>query len=281
MEWLGVDRKRLGTAMLVFGIVGLLLAAVVAVTLVAGGIAAQSLDHRVVAGQDRIAASLTRLTLTMDSVATSVDHGSATLATSRDSVAQAVDVLGELAGTSDALASALDVSVLGDRPFTAAVTQLHDMATRMRTFQDDATRLAADLDQDASDATQIAGEVRAMRSQVAELAGGVTGLTGGRDVVSFALGGIVLAGLLTAWTAVLAGAIAWAGLRLRHHAARALLGAAAADADISLSPLEPAPPSASASAEAPTSTWASTSASASISPLDTIIPPADDASRES
>ena len=267
--------------MLVFGIVGLLLAALVAVTLLAGGIAARTLDDRVLAGQDRIAASLTRLTLTMDSVATSVDHGSTTLATSRDSVAQAVDVLGELAGTSDSLASALDVSILGQRPFTSAVAQMHDMATRVRTFQDDATRLAADLDQDASDATQIAGEVRAMRSQVAELAGGVTGLTGARDVVGFALGGIVLGGLLTAWTAVLAGAIAWAGLRLRRHAARASLGAGAADAGISPSLLEPAPGPASTSAEAPASTWASTSASASISPLDTIIPSLDDESRES
>ncbi len=274
-----MDRQRLGSAMLAFGIVGLLLAAVVAVTLVAGGIAARTLDDRVVAGQDRIAASLTRLTLTVDSVATSVDHGSTTLATSRDSVAHAVDALGELAGTSDSLASALDVSILGQQPFTSAVTQLHDMATRVRTFQDDATRLAANLDQDSSDAAQIAGQIRDMRSQVAELAGGVAGLTGARDVVSFALGGIVLAGLLTAWTAVLAGAIAWAGLRLRRHAALGVVAAAPAEAQVSLSRAEPT--AGPASVDAPTSTWASTSASRSISPLDTITPPTDDPSRES
>jgi hypothetical protein len=204
--------------MLVFGIVGLLLAVLVAVMLVAGAIAARALDERIAVGQDQIAASLTRLTLTMDSVATSVDNGSTTIATSRDGIAHAADVLGGLAGTSDALASALDVSILGQRPFTAAAAQMHDVATRVRTFQDDATRLAANLDRDTSDGTEIADEVRDMRSQVAEVAGGVAGLTGARDVVSFALGGIVLAGLLTAWTAVLASGIAWAGLRLRRHA---------------------------------------------------------------
>jgi hypothetical protein len=268
--------------MLAFGIVGLALALLVAVTLVAGANAARSLDERIVAGQDRIAASLTRLTLTMDSVATSTDHGSTTLAASRDSVAHAVDVLGELSGTSDSLASALDVTILGQQPFSAAATQLREMATRVRTFQDDATRLAADLDQDSSDATQIANEVRDMRSQVAELAGGVSGLTGARDVVSFALGGIVLAGLLTAWTAVLAGAIAWAGLRLRRLGGLAAASALAAGS-VSPSNSTPTPASTlgsasdSTSASAPTSasTWESTSASAS--PLDATAPPTDDA----
>ncbi len=215
-----MDRQRLGTVMLAFGIVGLLLAALVAVTLVAGLATARTLDDRIVAGQDRVAAALTDLTLTMDSVATSVDHGATTLATSRDSVAHAVDALGELAATSDSLASSLDVSLFGQRPFTTAVSQLHDMATRVRTFQEDATRLAANLSQDASDATHIASQVREMRSPVAELSGAVRGLTGARDGVSLALAGIVLAALLTVWLAVLAGAIAWAGLRLRRHAAQ-------------------------------------------------------------
>ena len=216
MEWLGVGRRRLGTGMLVFGIVGLLLAAAVAVALVAGGIAARGLDDKIAAGQDRIAASLTRLTLTMDSVATSIDNASATLQTSRDGVVHAGDVLSELAGTADSLASALDISILGQQPFTGTIARLHNLEAQIRVFQDDTTKLAANLNQNAADAGQIAGEVRAMRSQVAELAAAVTSFADTRDIIGFVLGGIVLGGLITIWQAVLAGAIAWAGLRLRR-----------------------------------------------------------------
>jgi methyl-accepting chemotaxis protein len=216
MEWLGVGRRRLGTGMLVFGIVGLLLAAAVTVALVAGGIAARGLDDKIAAGQDRIAASLTRLTLTMDSVATSIDNASATLQTSRDGVVHAGDVLNELAGTADSMASALDISILGQQPFTGTIARLHNLEAQIQVFQGDTTKLAANLDQNAADAGQIAGEVRDMRSQVAELAAAVTTFADTRDIVRFAFGGIVLGGFLTAWQAVLAGAIAWAGLRLRR-----------------------------------------------------------------
>lgn len=218
MEWLGVDRRRLGTAMLAFGLVGLLLAVVVGGALVAGGIAARNLDDRIAAAQDRIGASLTRLTLTMDSVAMSIDNASTTLQTSRDGVAHAGDALSQVADTSDSLAGALNVTILGQQPFTGTVAKLQDLSGKVRVFQQDAVKLAANLDQNATDATQIASQVSDMRSQVAELAAAVTGFASTRDVVALVVGGIVLAGLLTVWTAILAGWIAWAGLRLRRVA---------------------------------------------------------------
>jgi len=202
--------------MLAFGIIGLVLAGIVAGALVAGGIAARNLDDRIVAAQDRIGAALTRLTLTMDGVATSIDNASTTLGTSRDGVVHAADVLGQMAGTSDELASALNVTILGQQPFTAAVTKLSDLSAKVRVFQGDATKLAANLDANASDVTQMAGQVRQLRSEVGDLAAAVAGFSSTREVVSLVVGGIVLAGLLTAWVAVLAAGIAWAGWRLRR-----------------------------------------------------------------
>jgi hypothetical protein len=216
MEWIGVDRRRLGTAMLVFGVIGLVLAGIVAGSLVAGGFAARNLDDKIVAGQDRIGAALTRLTLTMDSVATSIDNASTTLGTSRDGVVHAADALGQVADTADSLATSLDVTILGQQPFTSAVANLRTLEAKVRVFQDDAIKLAANLDLNASDVTTIAGEVRDMRSQVAELAGAVTGFANTREVVSLAVGGIVLGGLLTLWEAILAAGIAWMGWRLRR-----------------------------------------------------------------
>ena len=217
MEWLGVDRRRLGAALLVFGLVGLLLAGIVAGALVAGGFAARHLDDQIVAAQNQAGASLTRLTLTMDSVAQSVDNASATLGTSRDGVIHAADAIGGVADTADSLATSLDITILGQQPFTSAVANLRSLETKVRTFQGDAIKLAANLDQNTNDAATIAGEVRDMRSQVAELAGALTSFARTREVVGLAVGGIVLGALLTLWQAVLAAGIAWMGWRLRRR----------------------------------------------------------------
>jgi hypothetical protein len=236
MEWLGIDRRRLGTAMLAFGLAGLALAAVVGVALVGGGIAARNLDDQIVAAQGQLGASLTRLTLTMDSAAATVNDASATLATSRDGVAHAADTLGQVADTANALAGALDVTILGNQPFRDAAAGLRDLEAQIRVFQTDATKLAVNLDQNAGDATTIADEVRDMRSQVGDLAGAVTAFSKTREIVSFAVGGMLLAALLTLWQAILAGAIAWAGWHLRRPVTEAASsarteGAVAADAD--------------------------------------------------
>ena len=58
--------------MLVFGLIGLVLSVIVAAALVEGAYAARSLDDQIVAAQNQAGASLTRLTLTMDSVADSI-----------------------------------------------------------------------------------------------------------------------------------------------------------------------------------------------------------------
>lgn len=226
MDWLGVDRQRLGSALVAFGIVGLALAVLAALTLVAAGASAVSLDARLTTGQDQISASLDGLTATLDSVASSVDHGATTLGTSKDAVTHAVDVLGQVADTSDALAAALDLDLFGQRPFTGAVGSLHDLSTRVRAFQGDATKLASNLDQNTADAAQIASEIRDMRSQVADLSTTVSGLGGARDLVTFAVVGIVLAALMTAWLGVLAAAILWAGSRLRRGPRPGLEGVA-------------------------------------------------------
>lgn len=204
--------------MLAFGLVGIVLAGIVAGALVTGAFAARNLDDQIVTAQNQAGAALTRLTLTMDSVATSIDNASTTLGTSRDGVVHASEVLGQLADTTNSLASALDITILGNQPFTGTVAKLHDLEGKIRVFQDDATKLAANLDQNTADVSLIASQVRDMRSQVAELAGAVTSFARTRQIISFAVGGIALGGLLTLWQAFLAGAIAWMGWRLRRVA---------------------------------------------------------------
>jgi len=213
-----MDRRRLGTAMLVFGLVGLVLSGIVGGTLVAGAYAVRNLDDKIAAAQSQMGASLTRLTLTIDSVAQSIDATSTTLGTARDGVVHAAGAINDVADTAGSLADALDITIIGQQPFTSAVASLRSLEAKVRVIQSDAVVMAANLDQNVTDVSQIAQEVRDMRTQFAELAGAFSGFASARDIVSFAVGGIALAGLLALWEAILAAAIAWAGVRLRRHA---------------------------------------------------------------
>jgi hypothetical protein len=216
MEWLDVDRRRLGTGLLVFGMIGVVLAGLIAMALAAGGIAARNLDDRLAADQERIAASLTRLTLTMDSLALTTDHAGETLTTSRDAIVHAGALLGDLSGTSAELATALDISILGSQPFASAAERLRGVARAMTVFQQDATALAVKLDANATDAGAMADEIRNIKTQVAELAAVVSSFDRIDQLVGLLIGGIILGALLTAWVAAAAGTCAWVGWRLRR-----------------------------------------------------------------
>ncbi len=217
MEWLDIDRHRLGSAMLVFGLVGLVLAAIVGAALAAGVSAVRNLDDRIAAAESQMGASLTRLTLTIDGIAQSVDNTSGTLATARDSAAQAANSLNDVANATGAIANSLDVTVAGQQPFASTVVSLRSLQSHLHEVQAEAIALAANLDENVTGVSQTAQQIRDMRSQFAELAGTFAGFADARGTVSLAVGGIALAGLLTLWQAILAAWIAWAGLRLRRH----------------------------------------------------------------
>ena len=216
--------------MLVFGLVGLVLSAVVGGALVAGVAAVHSLDDRIATAESQMGASLTQLTLTIDGIAQSVDNTSARLVGARDGVAQAASSLTEVADMTGALATEMDVTIAGQQPFTGAVANLHALEARLRAVQTDAIFLAANLDQNVSGVSQVAQQIREMRSQVAQLTGTFASFADARGIVSFAVGGIALAGVLTVWQAMLAAWIAWAGLRLRRHEASAAAAASSTPA---------------------------------------------------
>ncbi len=202
--------------MLVFGLAGVVLAGVMAAALIGGAIAARNVDDRLGEDQAKIAASLTRLTATMESLALTTDHAGTTLATSSATLADARDVLQSASDTAVSLAAALDLDLLGRRPFATASEQVTALGRALATFRDRAEALAVTLDRNATDATEMARQIRLMKDQANELAGQVAGFDRIGEIVALVLGGIVLAALLTAWVAVAAGFCAWVGWRLRR-----------------------------------------------------------------
>lgn len=227
MEWLGVNQRRLGTAMLLFGLAGLLVATVVAVALFSGALAARDLDDRLRADQEQVATSLTRLSATMDSFALSTQNAGTTLQTSSDAIADAQVVMGSTATTLVALSEALDISILGSAPFAAASQQLADLGRTVSGLEQRARTLSLNLHQNSADAGVMTGQVRELKSQVNDLTSRISGIDRIGEAVALLIGGIVLAALLTAWVGIGAAFCAWAGWRLRRHGAAAQDGAGA------------------------------------------------------
>ena len=216
MNMLGIERRRLGMGLLVFGLVGMVLSGIVAVALIAGAFAARDLDERLQADQDRIAASLTRLTVSMESLALTTEHAGETLQTSSDTLAGAQGVLGSVADSAVAMADALNVSILGSQPFGGASERLGELARKVSSFQEQAATLAVALHTNAGDAAGMADQVRQLKASVGDLAAQVANFDRIDQIVGMLRGGIVLGALLTLWIAVGAAFCAWAGLRLRR-----------------------------------------------------------------
>src|SRR6185503_15249886 len=108
MTLLGVDRRRAGTAMLVFGVIGVVLAGLIALALVGTAIATRDLDERLAADQAKLAETIDDLATTTAAVVTSMENASATLETSSTSILHARDVLDALASATTSLADGLE-----------------------------------------------------------------------------------------------------------------------------------------------------------------------------
>jgi hypothetical protein len=214
MEWLGVDLRRMGTGLLVFGVIGMVIAGIVAIGLFAGAIAARDLDERLAADQARLVQTLQRVDSTMTQVVTTTRNAGATLGTTSETLAGAGDVLRRVGDTAEELSQSIDISILGTRPLASAAARFDELATDVRAFQDDAVRLSANLAVNSSDVGSLATEIEELQVQVAALSARVETFDTTGRLVGLLVWGIVLLGLLVAWLAVAGGFCAWMGLRL-------------------------------------------------------------------
>ena len=195
MSWLGIDLRRMGTGLLVFGVVGMIVAGIVAVGLAAGAIAARNLDERVAADQAR---------LVHDPPAGRRDDGAGP---SRPSATRATT----LTTTSETIGSAGDVlgpcrrHVRGAQP---VARRQHPRVTRRcrapprgsasspstpgrsRTRP---TRLATNLGVNAGDTGALADPWSELRTEVSSLESRVVVVRGRpAQLVSYLVGGILL-----------------------------------------------------------------------------------------
>jgi hypothetical protein len=216
MTLLGVDQRRAGTTMLVFGVIGVVLAGFIALALVGTAIAARDLDERLVADQARLAETLDELATTTAAVVTSMDNAAATLEASSASVLHARDVLDALATATTSLADGLEISILGSQPFAGAAARFRTFSEQVAIFREDASGIADRLTANAEDMSALAVRVGSTEARLRDYAERIAENTRIGAIGTWIAVGVLLGGLLAAWLAVAAGACAWAGWRLRH-----------------------------------------------------------------
>jgi hypothetical protein len=216
MTLLGIERRRAGTALLAFGVIGIVLAGVIALALVGTAIATRDLDARLEADQVRLAETLDELAVTTAAAVRSIENASRTLGTSAISVDHAREVLEELASATDSLAGSLGITIFGNQPFAGTAERFRTFSDRVRVFSEDATGIAASLTTNSDDLTALAERVTLMEDQLNDYAERVAGSERIGQIGTWIALSVLLGGLLAAWLAVAAGACAWVGWRLRN-----------------------------------------------------------------
>jgi hypothetical protein len=140
MTLFGVDQRTAGTAMLEFGVIGIVLAGLIALALVGTAVAARDLDERLMTEQAQLASTLEDLATTTAAVVTSMENASTTLETSSASILHARDVLDALASATTSLADGLEISILGSQPFAGAAARFRTFSEQVAIFREDADR---------------------------------------------------------------------------------------------------------------------------------------------
>lgn len=215
MTLLGVERRRAGNALLGFGVIGVVLAGVIALALAGTAIATRDLDDRLQSDQARLAETLDELSVTTAAAVRSIENASATLDRTGASVENARDVLEELASASDSLADSLGVTIFGNQPFAGAAQRFRAFGDRVRLFREDATGIADALATNSDDLSALADRVARVETQLSDYAARVASSERIGQIGTWIAVSVLLGGLLAAWLAVAAAACAWLGWRLR------------------------------------------------------------------
>ena len=215
MTLVGVERRRAGTALLVFGVIGVLLAGIIALALVGTAFATRDLDARLEADQARLADTLDELAVSTAAATRSMHNASATLDTAGSAVQDAQDVLDDLAASTDALADSLGITIFGNQPFAGTAQRFRTFSERVRVFSEDAAGIADALSTNSGDMSTLADRVALMETQLNSYAERIAESERIGQIGTWILVSVLLGGLLAAWLAVAAAACAWVGWRLR------------------------------------------------------------------
>lgn len=213
----GWPRRRLGTALLGFGAVGLALlvsmAILVGLSLDGLGRAATDLERQ----RAEAIAMLEPAAAALDEAATSAANAGASLASATGAARRAGELMTRLGGAFDGLATLGSFEMFGTRPFGALTGEFGLVAAEARALATDLGRTAVSLDANVTDSTTVGASLRTLADQLDRLrdAVGGTGSDLGTSGTLLRVALVVILALL-AWLAVPAIAAVEIGRRWRR-----------------------------------------------------------------
>lgn len=215
LQVLGLPARRLGTGLIWFGVAGLVVTIILAAVWLGMLVATQDLDERLEADREALASALASTSDLMDSTASALETTTDAMGNVGVALDDAASLLDRLGTTTADLADALNVTILGQRPFAGAAENLATIATDLETFAGHADTLATDIEALGPPLTQLAADLRTVEESVGALAVRVDEFGGIERLVGLVRIYAVLSAVLAAWLAVLAAGCIWAGRQLR------------------------------------------------------------------
>jgi hypothetical protein len=212
------DSRRAGTGLTVFGVVGAILGSVTALAFLAGAVATADLGGRLESAGARLEETLRDASFSVGRAALATADLGATVGSSEQVLRDTSALLAETSTAVDAVADAIDIAILGQRPLAEAAAQLRAVADDLDATSESTNELAIDLVSNANDLEAIEAELRDLQASLDDAAEQLdVGPQIGRLVGLLAIGLVVLAAL-AAWIAIAGGLVAWLGSRLRGGA---------------------------------------------------------------
>ncbi len=216
MQTLGIDDRRFGSALLVFGLVGVLVAGIVAIALLLGGVQVRSMADELEADRLALVDSLKDASVAVGGASLAAANARATLGSTEAAIRNANETLLSLAESVDSLADALHFQVLGQQPLAGAADSFAALADQVRGFSDDLDAIAVDLVSNQKDLDDMSEGLRDLQRRLDALTTRIEEFDRVDELVSMASWGIVLLGAVVAWVAAAGGIVAWLGWRLRR-----------------------------------------------------------------
>ena len=207
--------RRVGTALTWFGVVGLVLSAAMAISLLVGLGAMGDLDQRVDTNRLAMAEALDQGTQLLDGTASTLESTTTSLESVRATVDDTAQLLGQLETSTRELVSALGVNILGQRPFASVAKSFEGIADQLAASADDAAAVVEEIDHLQPDLGRVADDLRSVRASVSTLATRTTDFDDLGNLIGLARLFALLWALVSLWLAALAAGCIWVGRQLR------------------------------------------------------------------
>ena len=214
------DRRRLGAGLLAFGVAGLVILVAAAAFVLAslGSLGPTGGDVQAqVAALDR---SLDQTSATLGATKAAMGNLTGSVSSAATSARGASDLAAQLATTMHDVSAAMNLSILGSRPFASLGGEFDQVGIRSTAVAGQLQSLAGSLDSNATDLANLAGQIDSLQTSIGQLRAAVgPGSVIGGVASTIAIARALLLAMVV-WLAIPAVVATWLGARIVRRESR-------------------------------------------------------------